>query len=372
MQLRNRLISLDILRGFDLFCLLFFQPILIHWLEILDTPLLVGLKNQITHVEWHGFSFWDLIMPLFMFMSGITIPFSLSKYKDGKVIDRIFYIKILKRFCRLFVLGWIIQGNLLYFDISKFCIFSNTLQAIAVGYVITAIIYVHTSVVKQIIWGLIFFLSYILVFVCWGDLNFIPTVNIAEEIDRMVLGRFRDGVIWQGSSWYFNDSYHYTWILSSLNFVVTVMLGSFAGVILRNKFYSEMKKFTLLIILGTLFIIIALWMDSFIPIIKRIWSSSMTLYSGGMCFILMGLFYYIIDIKKFKWNLNWLKYYGMNSIIGYSIFEVINFHSISDSLFFGLEQWMGIYYPLIGTIFQSMIVLLILRWMYKNQMFVKV
>ena len=94
----NRLASLDILRGADLFCLLFFQPILIHWLEIADMPALTTVQKQFEHIEWHGFSFWDLIMPLFMFMSGITIPFALSRYKNEKSIDRTFYIKIAKRF----------------------------------------------------------------------------------------------------------------------------------------------------------------------------------------------------------------------------------------------------------------------------------
>lgn len=367
----NRLASLDILRGADLFCLLFLQPILIHWLEIADMPALTTVQKQFEHIEWHGFSFWDLIMPLFMFMSGITIPFALSRYKNEKSIDRTFYIKIAKRFCWLFFLGWIVQGNLLALDMDKFHVFANTLQAIAVGYVVAAILYVHCSTTKQILFCVTSFLLYIIVFAYWGNMNFAPTTNIAETIDRTILGKLRDGIIWQDDIWHFDDSYHYTWILSSLNFIVTVMLGMFAGIILKNNSYSEIRKFILLIGLGAIFIISSLILDPYIPIIKKIWSSSMTMYSGGICFILMGLFYYIIDIKKVT-KLKWLKYYGMNSIIAYCIFEVISFRSIADSLLFGLEQWLGIYYPLIGTISQCIIVFLILRWMYKHQIFIKV
>lgn len=79
----KRLVSLDLLRGFDLFCLLMLQPILMTWLEIADNPAWAPLARQFTHVEWRGVAFWDLIMPLFMFMSGITVPFALSKYKRG-------------------------------------------------------------------------------------------------------------------------------------------------------------------------------------------------------------------------------------------------------------------------------------------------
>ena len=136
----KRLASLDLLRGFDLFCLLMFQPILITWLEIENSPALAPITNQFTHVEWQGVAFWDLIMPLFMFMSGITIPFAMSRYKQGDIVDHHFYLRLLKRFFILFLLGWVVQGNLLALDIRQFHIFANTLQAIAVGYVVAALL----------------------------------------------------------------------------------------------------------------------------------------------------------------------------------------------------------------------------------------
>ena len=100
-------------------------------------------------------------------------------------------------------------------------------------------------------------------------------------------------------------------------------------------------------------------------------SSLLTLEDGGVCFLLMGIFYYLIDIKGWKYGIGWLKYYGMNSIAAYCLFEVVNFRCISDSLFFGLEQWLGVYYPLVGICFQSAIVLLIVKWMYDHKIFLK-
>ena len=102
----KRLASLDLLRGFDLFCLLMFQPILITWLEIENSPALAPITNQFTHVEWQGVAFWDLIMPLFMFMSGITIPFAMSRYKQGDIVDHHFYLRLLKRFFILFLFNF--------------------------------------------------------------------------------------------------------------------------------------------------------------------------------------------------------------------------------------------------------------------------
>ena len=78
-QIKNRrLESLDILRGADLFFLLFFQPVFMSFARTLDEPALAPLVNQFTHVHWEGFAFWDLIMPLFMFMAGVSMPFSLA------------------------------------------------------------------------------------------------------------------------------------------------------------------------------------------------------------------------------------------------------------------------------------------------------
>ena len=367
----ERLKSLDMLRGFDLFCLLFFQPILINTLRIYNNPSLSSIQHQFQHVEWQGFAFWDLIMPLFMFMSGITIPFALSKYKSGNKINNQFYLKIIKRFCWLFFLGWIVQGNLLALDIYNFHIFANTLQAIAIGYIISALIFVHFSLNRQIIFCILFFLTYIFAFAYWGDFNFSQITNLAEQIDRFTLGRFRDGVIWENGIWRFNDSYSYTWILSSCNFIVTVMLGMFAGTILRKQNYSQHKRFLILFCLGCILILAGLSLSPIIPIIKRIWSSSMTLYSAGICFVLISIFYFIIDIKKYTGG-KWLMYYGTNSIVAYCIYKVINFKSISNSLFFGLEQWMGDYYSLIGITFQCLVVFTILRYLYRLKIFIKV
>ena len=77
--------------------------------------------------------------------------------------------------------------------------------------------------------------AYMAVFAIWGQMDFTIDANICEEIDRQVLGRWRDGVIWNGDQWQWDATYHYTWILSSLNFVGTVYLGYLAGVVLRTS-----------------------------------------------------------------------------------------------------------------------------------------
>lgn len=367
---QERLASLDILRGFDLFMLVFFQPVFVafakHWS---DVPLFTFLLKQFEHASWEGFTPWDLVMPLFLFMVGAAMPFSFEKYKHNRDKSAI-YKKIIRRFIILFILGIVVQGNLLSLDLREIRIYTNTLQAIAVGYAIAAFMILHLSKRQQIAITLLLLVIYWALLTFLGD--FTPEGNFAEKVDRAVLGRVRDGVYYaEDGSWHFSDWYRYTWVLTSLVFGVTTMLGVFAGKIMKNG-TNKLKNSKQLLIIA-LILLFAGWLLSFqTPIIKKIWSPSMTLWSGGWCFLLMALFYYIIDCKGWNKGFIWLKIYGMNSIIAYTLGNVINFRSVADSLLWGLEQYVGDYYSAILTFSNFMILFLILNIMYKLRIFVKI
>lgn len=369
---KERLNSLDILRGFDLFLLVGIQPILWRLCQNPKTNIGEILKTQLDHAAWQGFNCWDVVMPLFLFMSGITIPFAFSKYHNKtQKKDSQLWLKIIKRFFLLFLLGWIVQGNLLAFDIQRFRIFSNTLQAIAVGYLVATIAYLYLKPRWQILLATTFIIVYWIIFATIGNNDYSPLGNIAYQIDNATLGRFKDGVIWNNGQWAFAQDYTYTWILSSLNFCVTVMLGTFAGILLKSN-YSQTRKLRYLIIIGCLLTVIGLLAGLYQPIIKRLWTSSMTLFSGGICFLLMAIFYYIIDIKKWERPFSWLRIYGMNSIVAYVLYETINFRSIGQSLFYGTEQFLGEFYPVLIETTQVGIIFGILFLLYKNNIFIKI
>ena len=269
---KERLLSLDILRGADLFLLLVAGPVVRSVLKVAGGP--AWLDHQLHHVSWEGFVLWDLIMPLFLFMSGITIPFSMAKYRAGKRPGKEFWFRMLRRFCLLFFLGWIVQGNLLKFDFKLFHPFANTLQAIAVGYVVTAILFVHAKPRTRILWCCGFFAAYLVAFVCTG-MNLDPQQNVAMVVDKAVLGSHRDGVRFlEDGTWAFKDSYQYTWILSSLNFIVTVMLGCFTGEILRGSRKGKLSVTGQLLLFGTALIAAGLLLGVYFPIIKKASSSS--------------------------------------------------------------------------------------------------
>lgn len=366
----NRLASLDILRGFDLFLLVFFQPVLVVLGHHLNLPWFKEVLWQFDHEVWVGFRFWDLVMPLFLFMTGVSMPFSFAKFRDSS--DRgLVYRKILKRFLLLFIFGMIVQGNLLGLNPQHLYLYSNTLQAIATGYLIAAILLLNCSFRLQIFITILLLLTYWIPMTFLGD--FTPDDNFAEKLDCWILGRFRDGTSWNADgSWSFSPSYHYTWIWSSLTFGVTVMLGTFAGKMMKDGKGGKRKVAIRLFVVGIALLALAGVWSLQMPVIKRLWTCSMTLLSGGYCFLLMGLFYYWIDYRGNTLGLNWLKIYGMNSITAYIIGEVINFRCIVASVSYGLEPYLGKYYSVWLTLGNYLILFFILRTMYKKRIFLKI
>lgn len=371
----KRLESLDALRGFDLFFLVALGPLMHSLARTANVEWLNESMWVFSHVSWEGFSPWDLIMPLFLFMSGISMPFSLSRYKsisDKRPLLR----RLAKRILLLWIFGMMCQGNLLALDPNTIYLYSNTLQAIATGYLITALLFLFTSRRTQIISAVVLLLVYwtAMQFITvdgYGGGNYTPQGNLAEWIDNTVLGRFRDTAQVIDRKVVIADWYHYTWILSSLNFGVTVLTGLFAGYIAKDKI-EEKKKLKLYFGTG-ITMVIAGWLWNFqMPVIKTIWTSSMVLVSSGYCFLLMGLFYYWIDYKGHRSGITWLKVYGMNSIVAYMLANVVNFRCIGESLFYGLEQYMGSYYSFLMTLWNIGAVYVIIWFMYKRGIFLKV
>ena len=375
-QLSQRLESLDVLRGFDLFLLVGLEMVMHHLGSAVHTPAFHSVMWCFTHVDWEGFSTWDLVMPLFMFMSGITIPFALSRYKDA-ADKSLVYRRILKRVILLWIFGMMCQGNLLGLDADRIYLYSNTLQSIAMGYLISSLLFLHTGIRTQIGLAIVLLLGFwgameLITIQGYGGGNYTPDGNLAEWIEREVLGRFRDGASVVNGEVIFPDWYRYTWILSSPNFGVTVLTGTFAGYILKDKEWTPQRKLVGLVIIGLSMVGIGWIWDIWHPVIKKLWTSSMVLVSSGYCFLLMALFYYVIDYKGWRKHTGWLKVYGMNSIVAYMLAMCVNFSCIGHSLFHGLEQYMGDYYQVLITASNALIVYFILWWMYKRQIFLRV
>lgn len=346
----ERLQSLDVLRGLDILFLIGIQPFLLKLLPLIrgwDLPGIDFVQGQLTHCSWVGFTTWDLVMPLFIFMSGITLPFSLAKHQGQGWKQGHLWLRLMRRVVILWILGGIVQGNFLSLNWDQIHLYTNTLQAIAVGTLIAWPAVLLLSVRWQV--GLIAMLifGYWMVFVIFGGDSYAQGHNIAETIDRAVLGRFRDGASLSPEGIVrFSASYHYAWVLPSLNFGAQMLLGAQAGNLLRSGL-PAVTKIRMMSLCGFGLVMFGWTFHLFHPVIKPIYSGSMVMVSCGYAFLLMMFFYWLVDLRKVRRPFAWVQVIGCNALLAYVLHEYVSFDSVVNSLFFGLRQYMGEAYVLI-------------------------
>lgn len=368
----HRLESLDALRGFDMLWIIGGERVIKSLAEASGSGFLQGVSTQLDHVPWEGFHFYDLIMPLFLFMAGMSIPFSVGKRLASGESKKRIYLHAFKRWIILLVLGMIYEGNLLAFDINNLFI-GSVLGSIGIGYFFSVLISTLLPFKKQI-WLVAGILG-----VYWSILTFVPVpgqkaglllaqTNIVKFAEQMVFGRFaKTGVA-------------YMWFLDTGGFVCTVMSGVFASTIIRGKFklsffksaHAQIQKTLILTVTGLALAGTSLILSIWFPVIKNIWNPTFVLLTSGLSFLLLSLFYFVIDVKGYKRWAFWLKVIGMNSITVYLGVHFIPFDTLAYKFVFGLEQFLGSYYPVIQSLTVLILIYIILYWMYKKETFIRI
>ena len=359
----QRLMSVDALRGFDMFWIAGGGPFVMEFFRLFSNPLPPWLERQFDHVDWIGFVGWDLIMPLFLFIVGVAMPFSIGRRVERGDSRKSIYSKVVYRVIVLWILGMVAQGHLLLFDSHNLQFYSNTLQTIAAGYLISTIAMVELPVRWQ---GA---LCGALLVVYWALMRFVPVPgvgagvftpygNLAMHIDKALLGRFQDGTT-------------YTWILSSLNFGAQVLMGVLAGHLLRSKLTGT-RKAIILAVTGLGCLLVGWLWGLIFPIIKHIFTSSMVLWAGGWCLLLLALFFYVIDVLGYK---KWAFFFiviGMNAIVAYLAPDFFNFHEISTRALGGLARHLGMFGNFVVEGGAVAILWGGLYYMYRNKTFVRI
>jgi predicted acyltransferase len=361
----ERVISIDTLRGFDMFWIMGGHPIFLGLDNVFHNRITGFIRQQFDHVEWYGFNFWDIIMPLFLFLCGVSMVYSFKKRISGGATNHNIWMHTIKRVVILWILGLISQGKLLTYDIDKLELYSNTLQAIASGYLIATIFMLYLPVKYQVAATASLLIAF------WAILALIPVNgttagaysqwrNVAYVFDREVLGMFHDGQ-------------DYTWIISSLNFGATTMLGVFSGYILQSQ-KLQIIKFRDLAVFGVALTAGGLILNEWHPIIKKIWTSSFVLYAGGISVLMLAVFYLAIDIYKLRWGTKWMVIIGSNAIVAYVAWHLFEpaFTSVSAVFVDGMKRFIGNWYQTILYLGSFMVLFLILRFMYYRKIFIKI
>ncbi len=333
-QKPERVVAIDALRGFDMFWITGGLPLFLAACSLIWDPLPEWLVSQTTHRAWEGFSAWDLIMPLFLFIVGAAMPFSFAKYNSamGTNYAKV-YGRIAKRVVLLFIFGMIAQGNLLSFNFDKIHLFCNTLQAIAGGYLIAAIALLHFNLKGRIAitFGLLVAYWAILRFVPFGNFpagTIEPHNNIALYMDKVLQGHLQDGT-------------NYTWILSQLAFGAMTLCGVLSGELLKSGL-RQSKKVLFLAGCSSLCLVAGYAWSWDLAVIKHLFTPSMVLWAAGWSGLLLAFFYLISDVLGWKKLFFPLRVIGSNAIFVYMWVSVCApENNISRALFGGFSALWG-------------------------------
>jgi predicted acyltransferase len=369
---RQRLLSVDALRGFDM-CWIVGADSLAHALERMSpTPAIVFIGGQLRHTSWAGLTFYDLIFPLFIFLMGVSLVFSLTKTID--TVGRKMALKrILRRTVLLYACGLFYYGSFTHAwpDIRLL----GVLERIAFVYCFSAVLFCFCTprALAGICLGLL--AGY------WALLTFVPIRDIQLQKNALIeraersgdteaatlfrepgnWSRVKDSASWEATraTYYattdrvqgrFEDGLNLAnhidfeflpgrkhevfWdncgLLSTIPAIATCLLGVFAGFLLRSTTIPGRRKVIGLLSSGIAGVAAGwLWGLQF-PVVKLIWTSSYVLVTAGYSAVLLALFYLIADLwQKRLWcqPFVWL---GMNSIAIYLVFNILgDFRSVA-------------------------------------------
>lgn len=331
----GRLLSLDALRGFNMFWIIGGEEIVSQIAKKWDNPTFHEISENLTsHMEWRGFHFYDMIFPLFLFLIGVALPYSMSRRKQSGETRRQMAWKIIRRTAFLFFLGWIYSG-LFEFNGFDHLRIMGVLQRLALGYGAAALIMLYTNVRGQAVAG-----GGLLVFY-WLMMRWMPVPgqgadhysqlgNFANYVDRLLFYR---------TQLYIPEYGDPEGLFSTIPAIATALLGVMAGHWLRRP-EKPTYKATIMFIAGAACISAGyLWSIDF-PVIKKIWTSSYVLVAGGWSILLLTLFYWLIDIRGWKAWAFPLVVIGMNPITIYVGQRIINFDYTAEFFVKGCLKFM--------------------------------
>lgn len=362
----QRLYSLDALRGFDMFWIMGAEEIVHAMSKATGSLFWQGFATQLTHPDWNGFHFYDLIFPLFLFMAGVATPYSVGRELEKGTDKNKLLLRVIKRGLILVLLGIVANNGLQIMPISEVR-FPSVLGRIGLAYMFANIIYLYSKERTQVIWFCSLLIGYWLLLKFTAAPGFAPgdltmEGNFASYIDRSVI-----------PGHLYLDIHDPEGLMSTIPAISTGLLGIFAGNLLKNNPATQQKKVLILAIAGIISLVLAqLWNLDF-PINKNLWTSSFVLNVGGYSLILLSVFYYIIDVLGYKKWAFFFRVIGMNSILIYISGHFIDWEYSTNGFF----QWLG---QLINNPWNAVVMAicyLMVKWvflyfMYKKKVFLRV
>lgn len=359
----KRLVSLDALRGFDMFWIVGAEGIVHALRKISSAGPIDRLATQLTHAEWEGFHFYDLIFPLFVFIVGVSLVFSLGKSieRDGRSVAM---RRVVRRAVLLYLIGLFYYGGISkgFHDIRLM----GVLQRIALCYGFAGLMFCTLRLrgLIGVCVGLLVGYCALLTFVPVPDVgagHFEEGANLTNYVDKQFLPLFK----WDGD----HDP---EGLLSTLPAVATCLLGVFAGLLLRRETMGPQWKVVCLLGAGAASIALGtLWGHQF-PVIKKIWTSSYVLVAGGWSCVLLAAFYQVIDIWRIQAWARPFVWIGLNPITIYLAHNLIEFSNVTERIIGGeIRTALGVYADLLSTFIVLAMSFLIVGYLHRKRVYLR-
>ena len=363
----SRLLSLDAYRGMVMFALFAsgfsLAKVATHYP---DSELMLWLKFNTSHPQWNsqfkliGFSLWDMIQPAFMFMVGVSMPYS---YEKRKQLGHSYQQRLAHAWTRagmLILLGVFLQSMR---KPETNWMFTNVLSQIGLGYGFLFFL-VGQRFRTQLITVAVVLLGYFLLTTPWGFEN---GNSLPQRFDLWLLNLFPRETEFTGHDY------------ATLNFVpsfVTMLLGLMSGQLLKNGELEKEQKLKRLILGGAVCLLLAIAWAPLCPIVKKLWTPSWALFSGAYVIWFLALLYWLIDCRG--WQLGWTTFFvvvGMNSIAAYFMVQTMKpfargvFHTHLPNSFWKAT---GVWEPFFESVFVAALFWLLLFWLYRSRVFIRI
>lgn len=362
--------SLDALRGFDMFFIMGLSGLIVSLCALWPNPVTEAISRSMSHVQWDGLRHHDTIFPLFLFLAGVSFPFSYAKQREKGLSTASIYLKIFRRAAILIFLGMVYNG---FFKLDfEHLRCASVLARIGIAWMFAALLYVNFGVRTRAIISVVILMGYALLTKYVGA----PDVPDADPLSREgnIVG-YIDRLFLPGRLIYDDNRFDPEGLLSAIPAIVTAMFGIFTGEFIRQpqEKISGGRKTLYMLGAAVVLAVVALVGNGFVPVNKMLWSSTFVCAVGAYSLAMMAIFYYIIDVRGWqKWTLIF-RVVGMNSITIYLAQSIINFRGVSNFFIGGLaglcpEQWATIVTQT-GYIAACW---LFLYFLYRKQTFLKV
>jgi len=372
----GRLLSLDALRGFDMLFLMGGEGLVCAIAALCGDPNYI---EKFGHAQWDGLQFMDTIFPLFLFMAGVSFPFSCAKSREKGMSDGTIALRCLKRFAILAFLG--IMGGFLRFDFPTMRVWSvlgriglawacaawlyllfRTRMRLIVAVLLLAITLVGTLLLIAPDAQTIAYPASLKGLEAFGRGPFSPAGNFGCWLDRTLT---------RGHM--YREMFDPEGFAGMLPSVVTALLGGFAGEIVRRAGGPTGRKALELLACGVVCLAFGAALATVCPINKALWSPSFTLVVGGYSFAMFALFYYLIDVRQWRRGVFFFTVIGMNSITIFLGRRIFSLDRVRDYFFAGLASLCPAgWNSLVLSLGYIAVCWLFLYFLYRKNVFLKV